>query len=316
MIRPRYRGRLIEIPIRLDRYLRVEVEVPGRAPAKDRLLRNFWALMIGLIYYTNMTFIDTSGSSTVNQITGDIARGTVRAIYTCSDTSEVPFNAYSCSLVENLGTEASWSLYISGNSSIFEVMDTATKYANSSLLVFGLNEAVVSPTGKTIAVSHVLQPISPSAVVVHRIVATTPLLFNLVAVLRAIYHDTNAQSVKDINGTDIYLRGASTILAGAAGLYLGTGTRPVSPTDYTLTNPTLLPTVIYYTLTDTFARIDIYGSIYPNVDTTFTEVGLALRLYDTGGQARDILVLRYLLPQPLTAKAGKVYTIRLSLYGS
>jgi len=314
MIRPKYKGRLIEIPIRLDRYLRFEA-VSGRGkPVADRLLKNFWTLLIGMITYSNMYMVEVNGTAYAIRVTGDIAYGGTRRIYTCSDNVELAFNAYSCSVVEIFTSEDSWSLYTSGSNSIFEVVKTATKVANSSLLAFGLNDT--SGGVRTMAMSHVLQSIQPSAQVVHRLVAATPFLFNLVAALRAIYHDTDAQSVVDMSGTTVYLKGSGTILAGAARLYLGTGTKPVSPTDYTLTNPTLLSTAIYYTLTDTYARIDIYGSIYPNVDTTFTEVGLAWRLYDTGGQARDVLIMRYLLPQPLTAKAGKVYTIRLSLYGS
>jgi len=314
MIRTRYKGRLIEIPIRLDRYLRFEVVSAGGKTVADRLLKNFWTLLIGLTVYSNMTITDVFGNVVTARITGDIATGGSRRIYTCSDNVEATFKAYSCSTVETFSSEDSWSLYTSGNNSVFEVVKTASKAANSSLLAFGLNDT--GSYGRIIAVSHVLQSIRPSAQVVHRLVAATPFLFNLLAALRAIYHGTNSQSVVDVSGVTVYLRGSTTILAGPARLYLGTGTNPVSPTDYTLTNPTLLSTAVYYTLTDTYARIDIYGSIYPNVDTTFTEVGLAWRLYDTGGQARDVLIMRYLLPQPLTAKAGKVYTIRLSLYGS
>jgi len=314
MIRPRYKGRLIEIPIRLDRYLRFEAVSAGGKIVADRLLKNFWALLIGLTVYSNMSMVDVSGSTYTIRITGDLSTASHRRIYTCSENVEAAFNAYSCSAVETFSSEDSWSLYTSGSSSVFEVVKTASKAANSSMLFFGLFD---TGGGTSIAaMSHVLQSIQPSAQVVHRLVATTPFLFNLVAALRAIYHDTDSQSVNDVSGAVAYLRGSGTILAGAARLYLGTGTNPVSPTDYTLTNPTLLSTVVNYTLTDTYARIDIYGSIYPSVDATFTEVGLAWRLYDIGGVARDVLILRYLLPQPLTAKAGKVYTIRLSLYGS
>jgi len=306
-------NRTVALNLRLDRYLYFELESNGRSVA-DRVVRNFWLLLYGLLSYSDQTLQAVDGRYWTIRITGDISHGGYRRIYTCAETQEVAFNAFGCQGIEDLGQEDGWNSYASGDISVFEVWKTPTKDANSSALAFGLFDTY--GWAHTVLMSHAVGAIYAYQTFKHKLVAKVPFLYNLIAIIGSIYLDNNVPTAVDMGGNTFNPGGVTVIAGGAASIVLGTGTKGVSPADYTLTNPVQVKTAILGNITDTYAEIDLYGYLTPTDDMTATEIGIMLPVRDSGGGVHNTLIFRYLLSSPLTFKAGKLYTIKIVLYGS
>ena len=287
--------------------------IVGSKRVKNRLLRNFFALLAGILAHQNVTMIGTGGGSFTANITGDISAGGGSKIATCSDTDTLAFNAYNCTQVESQN-KLVVSSYVDGAKSVIEVVANFTKPASSVLLIDALLDTLGN--GHSAAYGHSVISVPELATIRYRIVFELPLLLNFARAINGDLCDCGDPVATDMNGNQFNVNGQGTIFTGGAKILLGQGTTSPSPTDYTLTNPIELTTYVRYILNDQFAEIIVKGVYVPNASTTVPEIGLAITVRDTGCVDHDILIARHVFSTAPSLTAGRAYVFGFRIYGS
>jgi len=296
----------------------VEIDLPppargffqiGRSkPKENRLFRNFAKTFDGFIRHVNPTVISGGGIKITASLTG-YGTADVAEIDLCSETSELPFNSYLCTKIETAKITA-FSVYIEETESVIECARTAGADASSAELDY-----VVQDTGGNkygIRVAHAVVSIKANQDVRYRLRFRLPWLKNFASTFGKLFaHDVFTTTAVDIGGASYNPRGNDPVTAGASKIAIGENTATESPEDYTLTNPEEIDTYFYVTDTETVFDEIIVGYYIPTATKTIAEVGLHKPIYDTDGGQHTTLILRRVLPTPISVETEKLYVFKV-----
>lgn len=135
------------------------------------------------------------------------------------------------------------------------------------------------------------------------------LLGNFARYFYGVLVDANMGDVKTIAGTTITLRSAGDVNASAIVIVVGTGTTPVTPGDYVLTNQTELSTMFIEQEFETYGHLIVQGMRTATAAESWSEIGFIQTVFDTAGATYKVLLARDVLPSPITLAAGDLMLV-------
>jgi len=297
---------IVDLPIRAE-------VVVDKLRIRDRLLRNFYALIYGAFTHTNPTMIDDGGNTFTANVSGDITGGEKCRVVLCSEESELPFNAHTCTKISTL-SDVVMNSYAEGANSVIEAIAFPDNDAKSILFQHQIQDPALS--GHWVAYGHIANAIESIYTIKYRIIFALPFVKNIARILHAVFMDSDDVTAKDINGSEFYVHGTKTLFSGPAQILLGQGSTSPTPDDYTLSNPVSIPTHTVAIINDQFAEILVKGVYVPNTTTTVSEIGLALTIKDVGGNDHLTLIARYIFSTAPTLQANRAYVFGFRIYGS
>ncbi|RLE48636.1 MAG: hypothetical protein DRJ18_01600 [Candidatus Methanomethylicota archaeon] len=280
---------------------------------RNRLLKNYYELIRGLLTNANSGFKDSGGDTRNYRTSGEVARGDAR-ICVGDNTEELDFAGYT--LTNLVANTISLAEIIALTSSI-EVRLSATAGKTGSIV--GAEFYVYNDTGggfRALQACKLLSVTSGESII-YKLIFNEPWLYNMANWIYGITDDLNAPNEKDMAGVIYTLRSGADANVDKARIVTGDGTDAWSPTDYTLTNPIEHSTTFHYWITD-YAVEYVWRTWYiPPSDEQIEEIGLAQKLYDNGGAQHDTLLCRIALgASPLNLIGGNYYIFRLRIVGS
>jgi len=280
---------------------------------KNRLLKNHYEIIRGLLNNVNVSILDTAGNSKNARTSGDFAHDIAR-IYVGEDTVDLDFSDYNltnfasdvCSLVELLSLTNSNKVRVSG---------LAAKTGTSVGLALDIFDA--SGSSLYVMLSARLLSVSSGESVLYDLVFNQPWVYNFANWFYGLAKNTDAPNEKDLGGVTYTLRSSADAQAEACRIVTGDGTDEWSPTDYSLSSPVEHETSFHSWVTD-YAVEYVWRTWYiPPSDEQINEIGLVQKLYDSGGGQHDTLLCRIALgASPLNLTGGNYYIIRLRIVGS
>jgi len=287
---------------------------------RNRLLKNFYSLLYGILAYQNVVLVPRHGDPYTARVTGNLTcrysgKPDVPVVmHRCTDTETIPFNSYTCDVLGSDDVPYDRIFQVSlGDRECVEAMTTSNYDCNSTTIspcFYGTDGGVY-----TTLLNHVVAPISVGRITEVRICFYEPWLKNFARIWTAILCDCNNFDAIDVNGTSFYIRGSDQIFGGKVKLLLGVGTSPFSFDNYALESPKEIDYKIYNHISDTYADIRIVSYYTPEQDETVYEVGLVLPIYDTNGNLHDVLILRHVNPDGYKLTGGQVNIIEILIYG-
>jgi len=280
---------------------------------KNRLVRNFYEELRGLLNNINVSMVDISGSSFTARTSGNFSRG-ISTIFVGDDTEELPFDAYV--LTSHVSNDCSLVEIVALSSSI-EIRHSALAAKTGSSV--GLNQRGYDTSGgnKNILLAGKLLSVNVDESIIYKLIFNEPWVYNMANWFYGINNNVDAPNEKDLAGNIYTLRSSGDAQASVCKIVTGDGTDAWSPTDYSLTNPVEHETTFASWVTD-YAIEYVWRTWYiPPSDETIEEIGLVQKLYDDGGAQYDTLLARIALgASPLNLVGGNYYIIRLRIVGS
>ena len=260
----------------------------------NRLLRNFYALLWGILTDSNVGMADAGGGWYSMRVAGDVAYS-VAYICTCAESSELDFDSYNCS--RN-------SCHSAG---AFTVTDNCAEYGcavekggNSIMSFFRLFDTGGYCRG--VAMAHKVVSVAGGQTVKHRICFGSPWLRNIAAVVASIACDCNKIVATDVNGDTYNLRGGGEVVAGPAEIVVETGGMLIKTRMYRFAE-----------ITANYAYLHFTGLIAPTENISADNIWLMGKFYDTGGGARETPVMK--VSGGTTLEKGKLYSIAVHVIG-
>jgi hypothetical protein len=284
--------------------------------AKNLLVWNFWALLLGTLGGINPSFQDTAGSTVSSRTSGDVSSGAAYVVFGTSSATE-SFSQYA------LGSR---NTALEGSS----ISPTIVEESDKRRLRFGrVSAGVVSEVG-------IYQPVYSSGGgtytamwcrkvysvpgsgynVYYDIIVKPPFLDNLVNILFGIMTNSD-RTVTKMDGGTITARSSGDVQGAAAYLLIGSSSDSFGFTQYALANPIFLSSAFsYFESRWTWLMAMLTGATRFTTSYTAAEVGIGQKIYDTAGYLYDVLLARIVLPTAISRSAGDVFTIAVTFYAS
>jgi len=298
----------------IDIYIRNSIRgyfVVGNKVYPNRLLKNFYALLWGILTDTYTYMRDVWGNERLMHVCGDTfkhARGLVctgdiafaeAVIATCEESNELGFNAYVCNIVDACLVS---EVKVSG--SCVEYGCAIGTGGNSIMTFFILYDSQMHI--RPIAIAHKAISVAGGQTVKHRICFDKPWNSNIAAAIAAIACDCGDIVATDLLGSQYYLPGMLEITAQPAeiavasdGVIMRTYTRRFA----------------YFTNTHAFLHFE--GLINPLKTIILDKIILLGKFFDPACKIRVTPVLEAPVetPEEIVLKAGELYSIGIHIVG-
>jgi hypothetical protein len=281
---------------------------------RNLLVQNFWQLLIG---YLGNAYVDAvnTGAGWYPLRSGDDV-GYARAYLAFgTDTTSPAFNQYA------LGSR---NTALEGSAITPTIVSEADKLrlrfgrvTAGSVNEVGLYQVLYDTWGGTQETMHgrVVTTSIPSGVnVYYDVIVKQPFLMNFARYLFGLLSETN-QTVKDRGGASVTARTSGDANYEASRLLIGTSGAAFDFGNYELTNPVELTSAYnIFWVRGSYSMVIISGATRLASAMDIYEVGIAQRIYDTGGGVRDVLLARIVLSSPISRAAGDVFSCAVTLY--
>ena len=263
----------------------------------NRLLRNFYLLLWGLLTDTTQRLVDVYGRTCSGvPCGGNLACGKP-IVAVCRESRLLGFNAYNCDTVGDFGCEA---VAVEGNCAAWA--GAANADGNSILTRFQLHITCDGRRWCTrYAMAHDVIAVTRGRAVKHKICFNSPWTQDAAALIAAVACNCNSMTATSITGQTFNLRGAGELIAGPADIVLVTDAGNLVPAMYR-----------YAHITDTYAYINLTGVLATTEAIRPSRAALCAKVFDTGGGTR-LLPLVNLGAIPL--EPNKVYSISVHIFG-
>jgi len=280
----------------------------------NRLVRNFYQTLSGLLRYVNPSVKSTGGYTKTLRMLGDLPINPCY-LFNGLDTEELDFNAYNLTSPSLVTRDAVEALAHTDYSEC-KVSATAVK-DGSSLGIVG-RWADTGGNENTILLNGVLFSYSSGSPVYCSLKFYEPWVYNITNIFRGYLDNSNPEGEVDMAGVTFTARcNGGSVIGRECYIALGEGTDPWSPTDYTMTNPfTLDPDHQVWDSENGFEHL-VRAWYIPDTDKSIPEIGLVSRVFDSGGSPHDTLLARIALEtNPLSLTANHLYVIRIRIMGT
>jgi len=301
------------IVVRLDKA--VEGRVNGK---KNILVWNFWQLLNGSLAEANASTARTSdGGIVVARTSGDPNNGSATVTFGTGTTPEA-YDQYSLAS-RNTAIEGA----IISPGIIAETNQYRLRFGRVSagtVYEVGLYQALIATTGSGYEVMLgrvVYSGAIPSGKnVYYDILVKPPFLKNFVYYLFGLLTNTD-QSLVDRSGATFTAKTSGDVQSSATYMRVGTGTGAFDFGTYELTNPLDCFSITnFYWADRTYSFLQASGAIRFISAYTVGEVGVYQNIYDTGGATHPTLLMRFLLPSPVSRNPGDVFSAVVIIYTS
>jgi len=298
--------------------VRADKTIEGRVNGKKNVLVwSFWQLLNGSLADRDVSVVRTDGPINTTTTSNDPNRGSA---YVTFGTNTVP-EAYDQNALGSRSTALEGAVISPGV--IAESGQYRIRFGRVSagtVYEVGLYQALFFPALGTFDVMYgrvVYSGGIPSGKnVYYDILVKPPFLTNLVYYLFGILTETN-QSLVDRSGATFTARTAGDAQSGAIYMRVGTGTGAFDFGSYELTNPLdCVSATNFYWGDRTYSFLQASGAIRFTSAYTVAEVGVYQNIYDTGGAIHPTLLMRFVLPSPVSRNPGDVFTAVAIIYTS
>ena len=284
--------------------------------ARNLLVWNFWALLLGTLGELGTSSLDTGGAAYTLRTRIDVNAGAAYVVFGTDSTAE-SFSQY------KLGSR---STALEGSS----ISPTIVKESDKRRLRFGrVSAGAISEVGiyqsvydtdgytRTAMWCRKVYSVPGSGYnVYYDIIVKPPFLDNLVNILFGIMTNSN-QSVTKMDGGTITANSSGDDQGRAAYLLIGSSSASFDFTQYALTNPIFLTSAYnYFESRWTWLMAILTGATRFTASYTAAEVGIGQKIYDAGGTLYDVLLARIVLPSSISRSAGDIFTIAVTFYAS
>jgi hypothetical protein len=152
--------------------------------------------------------------------------------------------------------------------------------------------------------------------VYYDILVKPPFLRNFAYYLFGLLTNTD-QRLVDRAGATFTARTSGDKQSGGLYIRVGTGTGAFNFETYELTNPLdCVSATNFYSADRTYSFLQASGAIRFTSAYTVGEVGVYQNIYDTGGAIHPTLLMRFVLPSPVSRNPGDVFSAIVIIYTS
>ncbi|PNV81892.1 MAG: hypothetical protein C0179_00395, partial [Fervidicoccus sp.] len=271
---------------------------------KNILVWNFWQLLNGILAEVRASGITTGGVINPGGITlytiGDVNAGSAYVTFGTNTTPE-SYDQYALGARSTSIEGATISPGVIAETGQYRLrfgrVSAGTVYEVGlyQLLYYGtyINETMLGrvvysggiPSGKNVYYDILVKP---------------PFLKNFVYYLFGLLTNTD-QSLVDRAGATFTARTSGDAQSGGLFMRVGTGTGAFDFETYELTSPLdCLSATNLYWADRTYSFLQASGAIRFTTAYTVSEVGVYQNIYDTGGATHPTLLMRFVLPSPIS----------------
>jgi len=287
---------------------------------KNILVWNFWQVLNGTLAGARASGITTGGvinpTGNLLSTTNDVNAGSAYVTFGTNTTPE-SYDQYALG-ARSTGIEgAVISPGVIAESNQYRIR--FGRVSAGTVYEVGLYQPLYY--GSTIADTMLGRVVYPGAIpsgknVYYDILVKPPFLKNFVYYLFGILTETN-QSLVDRAGATFTARTAGVVQSGGLYMKVGTGTGAFDFGTYELTNPLdCVSATNFYWGDRTYSFLQASGAIRFTSAYTVAEVGVYQNIYDTSGVIHPTLLMRFVLPSPVSRNPGDMFTAIVIIYTS
>jgi hypothetical protein len=302
--------------------VRADKTIEGRVNGKKNILVwNFWQLLNGTLADANVSYAGLTGAINPGgnplRTSGDVNYGSA---YVTFGTNTVP-EAYDQYALGSRSTALEGAVISPGV--IAESGQYRIRFGRVSagtVYEVGLYQALRETTGATYdaMLGRVVYSggIPSGKNVYYDILVKPPFLKNFVYYIFGLLTNTD-QRLVDRSGATFTARTSDEKQLGGLYMKVGTGTGAFDFGTYELTSPLdcVSATNIYWG-DKTYSFLQASGAIRFTSAYTVAEVGVYQNIYDTGGAIHPTLLMRFVLPSPVSRNPGDVFSAIVIIYTS
>lgn len=284
----------------------------------NMLVSNYWRILTGILRNVNVNCTDIVNAYPLLQTASRFkAVNWAATLEFGTNNSVVTYSQYAL-----LGSDDS----VEGSSGVW------TKDVLTDEIVLSLSKTVATNALKeialysqfyntadgvlTIMLARVVPDTPPTMgqTVDYRLKIQKPWLNNFGELLYGVIRGQNA-SMKDSAGATMTARMVTTgpIIGGPLRLWVGTGAVAQTWTDFALTTPQRMTETYTHILDTNNTSLVVSGFYKPVASVTITEIGVSTYIYDTASILHDVLLVRYVLPTPISVPAGEAFTASVQI---
>jgi hypothetical protein len=283
---------------------------------KNILVWNFWELLNGSLADANGNVVSPGGIVSSARLSSDPTSGSAYVTFG-SNTAPEAYGQYALGARSTALEGAVISPGIIAETGQYRIR--FGRVSAGTVYEVGLYQLIFYTTTnvETMLVREVYSGGIPSGKnVYYDILVKPPFLKNFVYYLFGILTDTN-QSLVDRSGATFTARTSGDAQIGGLFMRVGTGTGAFDFGTYELTNPLdCFSATNFYWADRTYSFLQVSGAIRFTSAYTVGEVGVYQNIYDTGGATHPTLLMRFVLPSPVSRNPGDVFSAVVIIYTS